>query len=204
MRRKENRDIRHLTNPLAPCIVSMRRPSKAIMSWEAAGSGMDSLKKTLAFTLTVVSAAVLAACASPSASNGGKPLPSEAGDCLHPSRWQISFQRSGGFAGQTFNLHLSDDGGLKVVNQDKNIEINTTIPPADVDRVEAQLASICAGGGERQASSCRDCFVYSLEVEINSKTYTAIADDTTLGGSTVKPLFDALIALLNQTLQAQP
>ena len=174
------------------------------MSWEAAGSGMGSLKKTLAFTLTVVSAAVLAACASPSAPGGGKPLPSEAGDCLHPSRWQISFQRSGGFAGQTVNLYLSDDGGLKVVNQDQNFEINTIIPPADVDWLEAQLASICAGGGERQASSCRDCFVYSLEAEINGKTYITQADDTTLGASTAKPLFDALIALLEQTLRVQP
>jgi hypothetical protein len=182
----------------------MRRPSKAIMSWEAAVSGMGSLKKTLAFPLTIVITAVLTACALPPASDGGKPLPSEAGECLHPSRWQISFQRSGGFAGQTVNLYLSNRGEMKVVNQDQNIEINTIIPPADVDWLEAQLASICAGGGERQNPSCRDCFVYSLEVEINGKKYTAIADDTTLGASKAKPLFEALIALLNQTLQAQP
>ena len=93
---------------------------------------------------------------------------------------------------------------MKVMNQDQNIEINTIIPPADVDWVKAQLASICAGGGERQAASCPDCFVYSLEVEINSRTYTAQADDTTLGASTAKPLFEALIALLEQTLRVQP
>ena len=165
---------------------------------------MGSLKNSFAFALIIVIAGVIAACASPSAPGGGKPLPSEAGDCLHPSRWQISFQRSGGFAGQTVNLYLSNRGEMKVVNQDQNIEINTIIPPADVDWLEAQLASICAGGGERQASSCRDCFVYSLEVEINGKKYTAIADDTTMDASTAKPLFDALIALLEQTLRVQP
>jgi hypothetical protein len=165
---------------------------------------MGPLKNSLAFALlNIVIAGVLAACAPLATTDGGKPLPSEAGDCLHPSRWQISFQRSGGFAGQTVNLYLSNRGETKVVNQEHAIEINTTIPPADVDRIEAEMVSICAGGGGRQDSSCRDCFVYSLEVEINSKTYTALADDTTLGGSTVKPLFEALIALLNQTLQAQ-
>ena len=123
---------------------------------------------------------------------------------MRPSSWQISFQRSGGFAGQTVNLYLSNSGETKVVNQGQAIEINTTIPQADMDRIEGQLASVCAGGGERQAASCRDCFVYSLEVEINGRTYTTLVDDTTLGASPLKPLFDALISLLDQTLQAQP
>ena len=165
---------------------------------------MGSLKNSFAFALIIVIAGVLAACASLPTTDGGKPLPSEAGDCLHPSRWQISFQRSGGFAGQTVNLYLSNSGEMKVVNQEQDIEINTIIPQADMDRIEAQLSSVCAGGGGRQASSCRDCFVYSLEAEINGKTYITQADDTTLGASTAKPLFDALIALLEQTLRVQP
>jgi hypothetical protein len=162
------------------------------------------LYKNLAIAILVGLAGMLAGCALISARDGDKPSPSAGTDCLHPSHWQISFQRSGGFAGQTVNLYLSSDGELNVSNPDQNLEINTTLPQADVDRIEVQLASLCAASRGGQIKSCPDCFVYSLEIEMDGTIYTARADDTTLGASPVKDLFNSLIALLSQTLQAQP
>lgn len=122
--------------------------------------------------------------------------------------WSLSLTQSGGFAGVMLTVQVSSDGKLTAEDQRSGRSVTQTLPAgtlAKLAELTSSVASTASGAGPKpQKSSCRDCFLYDLQVTSAGRTARIQADDTTLGASGAQELIGLLRQLRDGALRGQP
>jgi hypothetical protein len=121
----------------------------------------------------------------------GTPASSSQADCGVPTNWTIQYTRSGGFVGLEQSLTLKSDGSLKVQNEKPPADETKTVSSAQLETISNQLVRACPFTVEATKGVCADCYSYELTIQMDGRTYTVEAIDTTLTEE-LRPLINAL------------
>ena len=116
--------------------------------------------------------------------------------------WSIDFTRSGGFTGRTVSLYVSSSGQLTAFDPEKNLVVRTDYAADELAGIRQLLQAVCPFPAGRKPAGCPDCFLYTLDVQMDGQTYSTRATDNDLAG--LGPLIDALGKLLDKWLSAPP
>lgn len=148
--------------------------------------------KTIPFLICIV----LSACAGMPASTPtpeplGTPTKSASTACSPPSNWTIEYNRSGGIAGFDQSLILQNDGSLIVQSERPPVDEQMTVPEDHVEPITDLLVQACPFEVGTPKGVCADCFNYELNIQMNGRTYSVQANDTTLTEG-LHPLINAL------------
>lgn len=135
----------------------------------------------------------LTACSS-AVQNGGESV----------AEWSIEYQRSGGIAGQMYGLSLSSAGDLAVSDLRSNTTVQASASQEDLGKIESHLEQVCSFSPGKRSNRCRDCFTYTLMVDIGGKICRAEVTDVDLDTSGLRPIVDNLDSLLHRTLLGKP
>ena len=115
--------------------------------------------------------------------------------CSTPSQWSIQFGRSGGFAGVDESLTLDSGGNLKVQSERPAVDMRKTISGDQVNTISGLLARACPFEMNSNEMGCSDCFLYTLNVQMDGQTYVMLATDVTLTED-IHPLISTLSQIL--------
>jgi hypothetical protein len=158
------------------------------------------IKKAILFLIFCI---ILSACAGEPVSTIepaplGTPPDSSSSACSVPASWTIQFKRTGGIAGFNQSLTLQSDGNLKIQSENPPANVEKSISKEQIDNITNLLAQGCPFKMEPNDTGCADCFIYNLNIQMNSQTYTMLASDVTLTNQ-LHPLIDELNNLLQET-----
>ena len=148
---------------------------------------------------------ILSACAgtpvsTPTPKPLGTPTSPPAAACSPPEKWNIQFNRSGGFAGLDESLTLDSGGSLDVQRKRPPVNEKSSISKEQVAAIAVLLAQACPFEIEMGKDNCADCFVYDLNIQMDGQTYSVQASDVTLTED-LHPLVDALSQLTQNIKQ---
>jgi hypothetical protein len=110
----------------------------------------------------------------------GTPTQLADASCSPPSSWTIEYHRTGGIAGFDQMLTLHSDGSLIVQSEQPAVDKQIMIPEDHVEPIRNLLVQACPFETGRADGVCADCYNYELNVEMDGRTYTVQATDTTL------------------------
>ncbi len=125
----------------------------------------------------------------------GTPISGLDSACDVPAQWSIQFSRSGGFAGVDKSLALDSGGNLTVQSERPAVNVRKTISGDQVNTISGLLAGACPFEMKPNEMGCSDCFLYTLNVQMDGQTYRMLATDVTLTED-VHPLITALSQIL--------
>jgi hypothetical protein len=117
------------------------------------------------------------------------------GACSAPSSWMIQFHRTGGFGGFDESLTLNNDGNLTVQSKRPSADAQKQISADQVRAITDSLVQACPFEAGSSEGNCADCFLYTLDIQMDGHTYTVKASDVTLTDQ-LRPLIDELSPLL--------
>jgi hypothetical protein len=125
------------------------------------------------------------------------PSPAAAGN-----EWMIKMTHSGGIMGLSRSIEISSDGKYTVTDTRANKTVTAELTANELAKLNKIVSeSKFASTTKPQPSSCADCFVYSLDVQLNGKKFTCQADDITLSSSGLESLVTYLRDLMNSELK---
>jgi len=114
--------------------------------------------------------------------------------------WQLSFQRSGGFAGLSQHVTVESTGRAVFVNVRTQRRSETELEETDLVALRNLLdSSNFFSQSSPQTRRCFDCFNYKLTLEEGGRRHTVEANDLSLAPQ-LKPLVQWLSNLLEQGL----
>lgn len=116
--------------------------------------------------------------------------------CSNPTQWKIQFNRSGGFTGVDESLTLDSSGSLTVQSERPAVNTRKTLSSGQVNAIGELLAQACPFEMKPNDMGCADCFLYTLNVQMDGQTYVMLATDVSLTED-LSPLINSL----NQILQ---
>jgi hypothetical protein len=154
----------------------------------------------LIFCLTLSACAALPAFAPTTETVSESPTKSSSPDCAPASNWTIEYHRTGGFAGFDQSLTLKSDGSLAVQSKKPPLEKQATLPADHLKAVNDLLVQACPFELAQSQGVCADCYMHSLEIQMDSRFYSVQATDTTLTEE-LQPLIGALDEFLKVTSQ---
>lgn len=128
------------------------------------------------------------------------PTKPSSSDCGPASNWKIEYHRTGGFGGFDQSLTLKSDGSLAIQSKKPALEKQTTLPADHLKAVSELLVQTCPFELSKDQGVCADCFMYSLEIQMDNRFYSVQATDTTLTEE-LRPLVTALDEFLKVTSQ---
>jgi hypothetical protein len=124
----------------------------------------------------------------------GTPTSPPGAACSPPEKWNVQFNRSGGFAGVDESLTLDSGGRIEVQSERPPVDEKSTISQDQVATISEFLAQACPFEIDAGKDNCADCFVYELNIQMDGQTYSVQASDVTLTED-LHPLVDALSQL---------
>ena len=144
---------------------------------------------------------VLSACAGSPVSTSvpdslGTPTGQSDTACSVPTQWNIQFNRSGGFAGLNVSLTFDSGGKLMVQSERPPVDVQKTISNDQVSGITDLLTQACPFEMKPNDMGCADCFLYTLNVQMDGQAYVMLATDFTLTDD-----LHPLISTLSQILQ---
>ena len=148
--------------------------------------------------------AALAGCAAPELS-APTPSPTIQEFAARPVRqpWQIEFVQSGGIAGVMRSLSLFSAGQLEAWDRKVNKRVTAQLPEKEVAEIESLLAGAQSYRPTGRPPQCADCFQYDLTAQWRGERFDIRLNDRNLPGSSVEPLFNALVKLQERALAGQ-
>ena len=158
---------------------------------------------TKVIPLLLILSITLSACAGTSVSTMepvplGTPPNSSTTACSAPANWTIQYNRSGGFAGFNQSLTLHSDGSLTIQSENPPANVQKSISKEQASAITNLLVQACPFTMEPNDMGCADCFIYTLNIQMNGQTYVMLATDVALTDE-VYPLIDVLSQLLQDT-----
>ncbi len=126
------------------------------------------------------------------------PLPSPARD------WNIKMTQSGGIAGVSLSVEVSSRGQLTAQDLRSGKSATVTLSEADLAQLSRLVDQIQTPPAAMPPSKCADCFIYTLELQLQGRDVTLQVDDTTLQGSGLSGLIGFLHKLRDNALSVQP
>lgn len=147
----------------------------------------------------------LAACSGAQVSTPvQEPLPTPASQsnamCGTPTTWTVKFHRTGGFAGLDETLTLDNGGNLTVQSERPPANAEKMLSNTRVKQIATLLAQACPFEPVTAKNNCADCFLYTLDVQMDEQTYTVQATDVAMPKE-LSPLIDELSALFSEASQ---
>lgn len=127
-----------------------------------------------------------------------EPLPSP------PATWTAELTQSGGIAAVQLSVEITSDGQLRAENTRSGKSVQKTLPPGTLAQVKELIAALPGSPAAPVASSCADCFNYSLTIASAGHTLQVQADDTTIAASGAQDLISLLRSLRDSALASQP
>ena len=125
----------------------------------------------------------------------GTPTRPPTNACSSPEHWNIQYSRSGGFAGFDETLTLDSDGKLTIKSERPPVDKQDTLSKDQVGTITEMLVQACPFKVSPDQGVCADCFVYTLNIQMDGHTYSVQASDVTLTKE-LNPLVDVLSQLL--------
>jgi hypothetical protein len=156
------------------------------------------------FLRLLLLAIFLSACgvnARPSETDGVFPTPdgTETGGapssapCDFGGTWSVNLLVSGGLAGVQQELLLSSDGQASYTDRSGSLPTTWTLGTEDLQELQRLLETACPFESQvSRPSSCRDCFVYRLEIVSGQDRFLWEADESQV----VDEAFRSLLAYL--------
>jgi len=120
--------------------------------------------------------------------------------CGQPSNWTIQYHRNGGFAGFDEFMTLDNGGKLTVKNERPPTDLQKTLSDDQVKAITELLVQACPFETTPDKGTCADCFIYDLDIQMDSRDYSIQASDVTLSKD-LQPLVSELSQLLRDAKQ---
>ncbi len=148
--------------------------------------------------LTILISMSLSACGAvvPGPSSP-RPLPSPSG------KWQVKLTQSGGFAGVLLSVEVGSDGKLTAQDQRTGRVVTQILSPEATAELGRLIAGTQSTTTNKLGSACADCFIYDLQLHLDTGDIEVHADDTTLGDSGAADLIMRLSQLRDAALNVQ-
>jgi len=116
--------------------------------------------------------------------------------------WTLTMSHAGGIMGLSRSIEVSSDGKYKVTDEINNKTVKGQLASDEVAQLHDLLTAIVSNSlPKRLNSACADCFIYTIELDGTSKTFTAIVDDTTIADSGLEPLVTFLRDIMEKALK---
>ena len=122
---------------------------------------------------------ILSACA-----NNQSALPTQSQDCQTPLEWKIEFTLSGGIAGLSRSLTISNSGNAIVQDLKKREIHESSLSIDEIEKIAELLAKACPFENERSDISCADCLSYKLFISMNGGQYSLDINDLNIPENT--------------------
>lgn len=118
------------------------------------------------------------------------------------NEWTIKMTHSGGIMGLSRSIEISSDGAYVVTDNVANETITGKLPASELSKLSGIVSDTrFASTAKSLQSGCADCFIYTLETEVNGKNISYQADDTTLKSSGFESLVIYLQDLMDEALR---
>ena len=118
------------------------------------------------------------------------------------NEWTIKMTHSGGIMGVSRSIEISSDGKYTVADEMAEKTISRELTANELSKLNKIVSdSNFASTTKPQKSSCADCFIYGIEMQVNGKKVVYQVDDVTLSASGLEPLVTYLRDLMDKALQ---
>ena len=116
-----------------------------------------------------------------------------------PDHWRLEFSRSGGIAGEMKTITVTDDGSFVATGRGLQESLEGTLSKEEVGEVGGLLAEVYPFRSIPRGSECRDCFLYTIRLDLGGRLTEITLDDVTLPNSGL----EQLVATLNSVLERE-
>jgi hypothetical protein len=104
--------------------------------------------------------------------------------------------QTGGIAGVSRTLEISNSGEMTVTNERSNQQNTTQLPPDKFSMLKEVVVST-EYRPISQLMGCADCFIFDLQIDNGSEKFQVQIDQVNLPNSGLEPLIGFLGELLN-------
>jgi len=115
---------------------------------------------------------------------------------VFPEHWRLEFSRSGGIAGEMKTINISEDGSFVATDMGVQQTIEGTLSTGEVGEIGRLLAEVYPFPPVRRGSECRDCYSYTIRLDLGGRPSEITLDDSLLPNSG----FEEVVASLNSLL----
>jgi hypothetical protein len=116
--------------------------------------------------------------------------------------WTIKMKQSGGFMGLSRLVEISSYGKFTIVDERAKKTITGEFSADELSKINEQVLSFkYIPLTEPDGTSCADCFIYDVEIQINGKKISAQLNDINLPNSGLDSLVGTLRSLIETTLK---
>lgn len=116
-----------------------------------------------------------------------------------PEHWRLEFSRSGGIAGEMKTMDINEDGSFIATSKGLQRTIEGTLSTGEVGEIGRLLAEVYPFPPARPGSECRDCFSYTIRLDLGGRPSEITLDDSLLPNSR----FEGLVGRLNSLLDSK-
>ena len=116
-----------------------------------------------------------------------------------PEHWRLEFNRSGGIAGEMKTINISDDGSFVATSEKLQQTLQGTLSEKELDEIGRLLAEVYPFPLSPRRSECKDCFAYTIRLDLGGRPSEITLDDSLLLNSG----FEELVARLNSLLASE-
>jgi hypothetical protein len=118
------------------------------------------------------------------------------------NEWAIKMTHSGGIMGLSRSIDISSDGKYTATDNRAKKTITGNLTANELSKLNKIVyESKFESATKPQQSGCADCFIYSLEMQLNGKKVAYQADDITLSSSELVILVTYLRDLMDRALK---
>ena len=110
--------------------------------------------------------------------------------------WHIRLAQTGGFAGVSRTLEISNSGEMTITEERINKNKTIQLPP-DKFAMLKELVTTSEYRPITQPMGCADCFIFNLQIDNGSEKFQVQLDQVNLPNSGLEPLVGLLGELLN-------
>ena len=154
----------------------------------------------IALLIPVVLLACSRAIPAPQPLPSPQPLPTRQQTPGPVAAWTVSMQLSGGFAGLSRSIVISNDGMATARDERSGKTVKKQLTPDEFAQINNLVKSATLNPSSGSPAVCVDCFVYNIQVNSGGGKSTAQFDDISLPNSGMAPLVNYLRDLMSKML----
>jgi len=117
--------------------------------------------------------------------------------------WKIKFTLSGGLRGLQRVVELANTGQMTVIDQKNERQVTIQLSEEDVTKIAGLVEEAAHLPPAGQLPNCADCFVYNLNMQMDSQYFSILVNDINLAESGLAPLVNILMDLQERALSGQ-
>jgi len=118
---------------------------------------------------------------------------------VFPEHWRLEFSRSGGIAGELKIIDITEDGSFVATSRRLEGKRQGTLSKEEVGEIGRLVAEVYPFPSVPRGSECRDCFLYTIRLDLGGRPAEITLDSITLPNSGL----GRLVATLNSVLERE-